>query len=111
MGQVLRKLAGIGSNWPGEAKVENLNNALLRCDEVLRFEVAMDETLGVGGKQATCYLCPQARERGRFRMPAHQRPTTTALDQFHREEPATFEFPELKPGNNVRMLQSAHHVR
>src|SRR5436190_7552170 len=97
MGQVLRKLLGVGPNRPGEAKVKDLDDALLGGLEVLRLQIAMDETLGVSGGQATGDLCPKARERSRFRMPAHQRPPATALHQFHRQEPATFKFPELKP--------------
>src|SRR2546422_10934578 len=101
---MFRKLLGVRPNGSGEAKVEDSNDSLFRCDEVLRLQIPMNEALGVSRSEATGDLCPKAREGRRFRTPAHQRPPRATLHQLHRQEPATFKFPVLKPADNVRML-------
>ena len=100
----------------GDAEVQDLHPAVGRQEEVLGFEVAMDDPGGVRSCQASCHLRAEVddeltRQRRRLLKPGAQR---VALEQLHHEKRRSVigvERPDIVDGQDVRVIERASRTR
>src|SRR5260370_21130915 len=103
-----RHSMAIRIDGPGEAEVENLDNAVRPYNDVLRLQVAVNQPLRVSSGQPVCDLRAQPCQCRTIQPLVDQPTPRVAMNVFHGHEASLFQLPEIEAGNNVLVLQPAH---
>ena len=77
----------IGIDGTRETEVENLGDAVRSHDDVLRLEVAVNQTLSVGSGQAVAELGTEPRQRCPLEPARHEGTARVALNQLAESQP------------------------
>jgi hypothetical protein len=90
----------------GDAEVGDLHAALFVQQDVLRFDVAMDDTFVVGELQRLANLRHDLQRLARGKLPRSlQLPQVQSVHKLHDEERQSVHLAELVNGHNVGMTQ------
>src|ERR1700719_4678763 len=89
-----------------QAEIENFQPAVRRDMQVVRFQVAMDNALGVSGRQPLRQLCPQLPRLGLVERPVSQSTAQgNALNQLHYQKVQALLTAEIMDRSDRRVIQ------
>ena len=106
-GRLAERVGGIDE--AGEAEVENADRSVGIEDQVAGFHVAMNDTLGMGGREPACRLNQAVNGMRHGHGPALSNDTVevSAFDEFHHEELDAPVFGGIERSDDVGMLEPA----